>query len=221
MNKVVQMKGRTAAARTPDLSTPEDAGADHGRIPWSGNLDESEIGKPGGLLLAALIRRANELRHQMNDMARELGVTYGYINQLRNGRRATSNVSDEFAMRCAQYLSVPRMTVLMLAGRVTPQDLFEHEKMMAAEIARAMAFIVEDPKWGPLVTAELRKSSLESQFLLVRLYEEATDKRLMDSHLRPETLSQDIARLAAVQAERAQQLAALASQGSAEQTQEG
>ena len=119
-------------------------------IPWSGNLDEAEISRPGGLLLAALIRCANERRLQLNNMADELGVTYGYINQLRNGIRKVSQVSDEFALACSHFLGIPRLTILMLAGRLNPEDLFEQDNMLATEVTRAMGFICDDLIW-PLV----------------------------------------------------------------------
>ncbi len=208
-NKVVRMKGRGPAVED-GLSNNEggddSAKRDYHRIPWSGNLDETELNREGGLLLAALIRCANERRQQLNDMARELGVTYGYINQLRNGIRNVNQVSDDFALACARYLGVPRLTVLMMAGRISPDDVFEHREMMASEISRAMAFLCEDPQWGHLVTPELRKSSVESQYVLVRLYEQATGKKLMDNHLDASTLAQEIEKLRHIQAERARQL---------------
>lgn len=208
MNKVVQMKGsapvQDAEGATQSVTTGERQ--DQARVPWSGNLDEVELGRPGGLLLAALIRCANERRQQLQDMARDLGVTYGYINQLRNGIRNVNQVSDDFALGCARYLGVPRLTVLMMAGRVSPDDVFEHREMMASEISRAMAFICEDPQWGHLVTPELRKVNLDSQYVLVRLYEQATGKKLMDNHLNAEALAVEIKRLQDVQARRAEKL---------------
>ena len=200
MNKVVEIKGSRDSASEKDI----DGGApkEYNRTPWSGNLDETEIARPGGLLLASLIRCANERRHQLNDMARELGVTYGYVNQLRNGIRNTYKVSDDFALACARYLGVPRLTVLMMAGRVTPEDAFESEEMFATEISRAMGFLVDDPEWGHLVTPELRKSSLESQYLLVRMYEKATGKVLMRGHLDVKTLAEEIRKLKQIQADR-------------------
>lgn len=209
MTKVVPMKGRGNASDETALTGNVPEGAEkreYNRIPWSGNLDENELGRPGGLLLAALIRCANERRQQLNDMARELGVTYGYVNQLRNGIRQVNQVSDDFALGCARYLGVPRLTVLMMAGRVSPEDLFEHREMMAGEIGRAMAFLCEDPQWGHLVTPELRQSSVESQYVLVRLYEQATGKKLMDSHLNADNLAQEIGKLREIQAARARSL---------------
>ena len=210
MTKVLQIKSRDTAEGASSANSvkenQERPSREYNRTPWKGSLDESELARPGGLLLAALIRCANERRQQLNDMSRELGVTYGYINQLRNGIRQVNQVSDDFALSCALYLGVPRMTVLMMAGRVTPKDVFEHSEMMASEINRAMAFICEDPYWGPLVTPEMRNLDVDSHFLIVRLYEKATNKKLMDNQLTLENLSQEIQKLQAIQEERIRSL---------------
>lgn len=174
----------------------------YNRTPWSGNLDEVELARKGGLLLAALVRHANDERLQLNDMARELGVTYGYINQLRNGLRHVDQISDTFALACANFLSVPRLTVLMMADRITPEDAFEHREMMATEVTRAMAYICDDPVWGHLITPELRKASARSQYGVVRLYEAASKKCLMTTHIDIETLASELSKLKSIQAAR-------------------
>jgi transcriptional regulator with XRE-family HTH domain len=203
MTKIVDIKEKIShrgVAADEDGQPP--GTREYHRIPWSGNLDEAELSKPGGLLLAALIRAANERRLQLNDMAKELGVTYGYINQLRNGIRQVNQVSDDFALACALFLGVPRLSVLMLAGRITPEDAFEHRELMAAEISRAMAYICDDQKWGELITPELRKVDTYSQYAIVRLYQEATGKVLMNTHISLETLAKEVQSLKAIQASR-------------------
>lgn len=200
--KVVGIGGAKASAVPKDPADASKETRQYHLIPWSGNLDEAEIARPGGLLLAALIRCANDRRLQLNDMARELGVTYGYINQLRNGLRRIDQVSDDFAQGCANFLGIPRLTVLMLANRVTPKDLFESRDMMATEVGRAMEFICKDPKWGHLITPELRKCEIDSQYAIVRLFETATGKVLMDRHLNEETLHGEIKKLQEIQAAR-------------------
>lgn len=172
------------------------------RIPWNGNLDEQELNRPGGLLLAALIRCANDRRQQLNDMSRELGVTYGYINQLRNGQRHTDQISDYFALACAKYLCVPKLTVLMLSGRLKPEDAFESETMVINELPRAMSYLCEDPEWGPLVPPEIRNGSYRAQFLVVRLYEQTTGKRLLPERLDLQALAKEIRKLVKLQQQR-------------------
>ena len=200
MNKIVSIKGRSSAAAAKGAAEEGVSTSVPAHPEWSGAMDEAEIARPGGLLLSALIRCANERRMQLNDMARELGVTYGYINQLRNGLRPVTQVSDDFALACARYLGVPRLTVLMMAGRITPEDAFEREGLMLKEVENAMRFICDDPSWGHLVTPELRKASIESQYLVVRMYEKATNKVLMDKHIDIEKLAAEMQKLKAAQA---------------------
>jgi transcriptional regulator with XRE-family HTH domain len=163
--------------------------------PWSGHLSNAEISRPGGLLLAALVRCTNERGMQLNELAKELSVTYGYINQLRNGIRAVSQISDDFALACSRFLGIPRLTVLMLAGRITPEDLFEPGARLATEVSNAIGFVCDDKAWGHLITPELRSSCSHSKFAIVRLYEAATGKVLMDRTLQLESLAEEISRL--------------------------
>lgn len=73
------------------------------------------------LLMAEAIRQAVGL----HDIARQTGVTYGYLNQLRNGIRRLDQISDEFSQNIASVLGLPRLLVLYLAGRLTDNDLAE------------------------------------------------------------------------------------------------
>lgn len=149
------------------------------RAAWSGGLDKSELAKPGGVLLAMLLFRANELGHRMSDMAGELGVTYGYIVQLREGIRQVKNVSDEFAKACALYLGVPRLTVLLAAGKITPEDLFEDPADMLRSLPNAMRFIQKDSEFGGIMPPELMDAAPQVQFFVVALYESATKRKLL------------------------------------------
>lgn len=173
-----------------------------GETPWSGNFDERELTRPGGILLAALICCANERRLKFGKMAEELNVTYSYINHLRNGIRHVEKISDTFALACAKFLGVPRMTILMYAGKVTSSDLVEGENMLAHEVSRAIGFICGDIKWGHMVTQEQRRADAISQFGLVKLYEAATGKVLLDKTLDCQSLELEIAKLKEIQAKR-------------------
>ena len=166
---------------------------------WSVSLDSNTLNKPGGLLMAALVARASERGQSIPEMAEQLGYSYPYINLLISGLRRVDQVSDEFTDKAASYLQVPRVVVLMLAARITPADYFEIGSFTASLIEPAMRFIVEDQKWGPLVTAEVRNGSLETKYGVIKLYEAATGKKLLDAEL-------DVTQLAA-QIQRMQKLA--------------
>lgn len=160
--------------------------------PWGGGLDEAELRKPGGMMMAALVQCANERHLSIPDMALAVGVTYGYINQLRNGLRDTTQVSDEFTESCAAFLQVPRLTILILSGKVTPVDFLPPVDPSRQEVQRAFDFVCTDPVLGPLFTGELRMSGLDSKYAIVRMYEKCTGKNILDSHIDPEQFFREV-----------------------------
>jgi len=165
-----------------DYVALNEEGIDEGkrRMPWLGGLSKLELQKPGGILLAMLTSRANDLGHQLIEMSDELNCTYGYISQLRSGVRKTQHISDEFATACAVYLNVPRLTVLLAAGRIRPLDIYQDKYEVIATIPRAMQFIIGDFTFGPLMPPGLvDETPLETQFLIVKLFEAATGHTLL------------------------------------------
>lgn len=153
--------------------------APYKKTSWMGGLDKNELSRPGGILLAMLLARANELGHQLQEMAMHLNVTYGYISQLRNGLRKTIHISDEFATACALYLNVPRLQVLLAAGKVKPEDIFERPHEVAMSIPHAIEAIAQDPKFGALMPPDVRNLSYEMQFFIVTLFEAARGVHLI------------------------------------------
>ena len=183
-NNVVDLAASTAVVINEPVK--------HQKAKWSGGLTESELNRPGGILLAMIIGCANDKGHQLQEMAHNLGVTYGYINQLRNGTRKVRNIHDDFATACARYLGVPRMTVLLAAGRVQPEDLYEQPYQLALELPKAIGFIAKDFDYGPIMPSEIRDLSYESQFFIVKLYEKATGKKLLSGGFQKEQLGSQI-----------------------------
>ncbi len=150
---------------------------------WSGTVDEKQLRRPGGLLMAALVRCAAERGHSITQMAKALGYSYPYVNLLMSGLRRVDQVSDDFAQACAVYLRLPRLAVLMMSGRLKADDFFEAQVYKAKTVESAMRFIEDDPVWAPLITAELRTARAETQYCLVKMYESATGKRLLAGEL--------------------------------------
>jgi transcriptional regulator with XRE-family HTH domain len=162
---------------------------------WMGGLDKNELSRPGGILIAMLLARANELGHQLQEMATHLNVTYGYISQLRNGLRKTIHISDEFATACALYLNVPRLQVLLASGKVKPEDIYERPHEVAMSIPHAIEAIAQDPKFGALMPPDVRNLSYETQFFIVTLFEAARDVRLVPGKHSPDEMARYIAEL--------------------------
>lgn len=130
-------------------------------------------------LLKALAAKAHEKGHTPGEMNMALAVTAGYLRQLETGLRQVSTISDDFSAACAVYLGVPRIHVLTMAGRIKPQDFFSSEDAYRQDVERALKFIEADAKWSLVVTPELRASSLDTLYGVVRLYEAATGTVLM------------------------------------------
>lgn len=151
--------------------------------PWSGEFDAATLMKPGGYLPAALRRRADEKGHTLAEMSEELGITVGYYQQLKKGTKPVSQVSMQVARAAARYLGIPRMAVLVMAGVVTYEDLYDDVNLLETAIPAAMAFMEADVSWGPMVPSEIREAGLPAKYLVIRLYEQATGVSLLPERL--------------------------------------
>ena len=149
------------------------------RFGWTSGLDEDELTRPGGVLLAMLIHRANERGQHLNDMAQELGVNHGYIIGLRRGERRVDQISDQFAWACALYLGCPRATVLLAAGRIKPEDVFEDPFEVILALPAALRLIQSHPWLGPLMPPEVFVARPELQLFIVTLFEAAENRKLL------------------------------------------
>jgi transcriptional regulator with XRE-family HTH domain len=163
--------------------------------PWSGVLDARSMKRPGGLLMAALARCAQERGQSLPELAEQLGYSYPYINLLISGARRVDQVSDDFTSACAAYLGVPKAAVLMMSGRLEAKDFFGPGDFHAGLLDAAMRYIESDPAWSPLVTAELRHASAASKFCLVKLYEAAAGKKLLVDQFDPQAFGRELDRV--------------------------
>ncbi len=136
---------------------------------------------PGGPLLGWLFDEAQKRQHRCEDMARELGVTYGYIHQLRSGHRQVNHISDSFARSCSRYLSVAPVVVKLLAGRITVEDFLQPERDAQAVFERGLRLMMDDPKIRELLPFDLCSLDPQAQRALVLLYAESTDLDLLGS----------------------------------------
>jgi len=128
-------------------------------------------------------------------MAASLNVTYGYVSQLRNGVKKTTSISDEFTTACAKYLNVPRLQVMLAAGKVKPEDLYEDPYEAARNVPRAIDAIAKDHKYGAMMPPELRHASYKLQFFVVMLFEAARGVKLIPGKHSASELAQDVATL--------------------------
>ncbi|WP_031405373.1 hypothetical protein [Thiomonas sp. FB-Cd] len=126
-------------------------------------------------------------------MAEALGYSYPYINLLMSGLRKVDQISDDFAGACAVYLRVPRLAVLMMAGRLKPDDFFEMGRFGAKMLEPAIQYIANDPEWSGMLTAQLRSASAQSKYCVVKMYEKATGRKLLADELNARDVANQMA----------------------------
>ena len=119
-------------------------------------------------------------------MAACLGVTYGYISQLRKGLRQTRQISDDFAVSCAHYLGVPPVVVKMVAGRIPLSDFVTPHESEEDALDRAMAQMLDDSVTRRTLPADMRELSLSAKRALVALYVESSGRDVLGMHELPE-----------------------------------
>lgn len=180
---------------------------DPATTPWDGGIDEDEALRSGGLLIGALVARAAQLNHPLKDMAITLGVTYGYIAQLRGGHREIENLSADFITAAADYLGVSRAFVLIMQDRLPFEEPLELGPNMARLVTPALQFISQDPEYAGLLPVEVFDMSLESQYFVVRLYEQATGKALLRDKRGTVAFSRDLEAMRALEAELREEVA--------------
>lgn len=143
------------------------------RTAWGG-LRKEEIVRPGSTLLAWLLREANDRGQQLQEMAADLSVTYGYIAQLRGGLREVRHISAEFVISCARYLRVPPIAVKVAAGIVSIEDFLMPGESEEQQLDTALRHIQTDPFLGAMLPAKALQLDVEIKRFLVLCYQEAT-----------------------------------------------
>ena len=128
----------------------------------------------GGPLLGWLTDEAQSRRLNQAELAAELGVTYGYIAQLRNGLRRVDSISYNFARSCALFLGVPTVIVFMLSGVLTMRDFSFTNETEEAILERAIRRVQSDPHIRSSLPVDLALLPVDAQRAIVLMYSEAT-----------------------------------------------
>lgn len=178
------------------------ARSDNGQENQHGNLTASDGQTPetatervtrlcrskGGALIGWLLDDARRRQQESQDMAKELGVTSGYISQLRTGIRLPENISHEFAVACGRYLGVPAIVVKLISGSIRISDFgfpYESEEQV---LDRALRAIQADPQLRSALPGELMALPLETKKMMVMMYAETSSQDVFGLHELPEML---------------------------------
>ena len=128
----------------------------------------------GGPLLGWLIDEAQLRGQLLTEMAAALGVTYGYINQLRNGIRKVSQISNEVARSCANYLGVPTVVVKLVSGSISLSDFAWPAVDEDMVVERAFQRMLSDPNVRPSLPRNAHKLPIPAKRAMVMMYADIT-----------------------------------------------
>jgi hypothetical protein len=128
----------------------------------------------GGPLLGWLADEAKRRGDTGIAMSGALGVTAGYLHQLKSGHRQLAHISDIFANACARYLGVPPIVVKLLAGRVSIADFLHPSVSEDDAIERAFRSMLGDHAVRQLLPLDVDRLSADARKALVFLYAEVT-----------------------------------------------
>jgi transcriptional regulator with XRE-family HTH domain len=129
---------------------------------------------PGGPLVGWLFDEARRRDTPLNEMADALGVTYGYISQLRNGIRSTENIGHEFAQASSVYLGVPTIVIKLIAGQIRLSDFLQKQESEADAIERAFRNVMDDIRVRMSTPVDLSDLPIEAKRAMVLMHAEVS-----------------------------------------------
>lgn len=143
----------------------------------------------GGPLMGWLVDEARRRGDSLQQMAQDLGVTYGYCAQLRSGIRKTCQISHDFAAACGAYLGIPTSTVLILSGYLTLSDFAVQNESEEEMVERALRKMSDDPQFRSAVfSTDLEELSFEAKRALAMLYAEVAGQDVFGMRQLPEVV---------------------------------
>lgn len=142
----------------------------------------------GGPLMGWLLDECRIRGLAVQALAVELGVTYGYINQLRNGIREVTQVGPRFAQRAARFLGVPTVVVKLIAGQLTMSDFIPPQQSEEEFVERALCRMMEDPKAGMFVSLDILAAELAVKKDFLSLYAEVSGDDIYNMKELPDML---------------------------------
>lgn len=142
----------------------------------------------GGALMGWLLDECKVRGVSHQALSAELGVTYGYINQLRSGIREITQVGPRFAQRAARFLGVPTVVVKMMAGQLTIADFIPPQQSEEEFVENALRRMLQDPKACMFVSLDILAADLEVKKDFLALYAEVSGDDIFNMKELPEML---------------------------------
>lgn len=143
---------------------------------------------PGGALLGWLFDEARAQGHKQDELSHRLGVTVGYLHQLRSGQKLSCNIGHDFAAACARYLQVPPIVVKLVSGQIRMSDFAWPNVSEEELVERAFQRLRSDPVVMAALPQRLEALNFEARRALVLLYSEVSCQDLFSLRELPETV---------------------------------
>lgn len=142
----------------------------------------------GGPLIGWLFDEARRRRHDYKAMSKELGVTYGYINQLRTGLRNPAQISQNMVEACARYVGVPPVVIKLISGSLRMSDFATRYESKEALVERQLQQMQDDPHVRKLLPHNLSQLPVEAKEAIVLMYAEVSGRDVLGLRELPNTL---------------------------------
>lgn len=142
----------------------------------------------GGPLVQWLMDEAKRRGMELAEMAREVGVTYGYIAQLRVGIRKPADISKDFARSCAAFLGIEPIVVMLLSGAISMDDFAVRALPEEELVERALRRMQDDPHLRASVPVDLSQLNAEGKKALALLYADSSGEDMLGMRQLPNTV---------------------------------
>lgn len=143
-------------------------------------LKGKALDAPGAPLLALLLQASNTRGLSIRELAEDhLGLTYSHFALLRKGERSISNISDDTTAKIAKFLGLPKVIVMIAAGRLKVEDFYPDPVLLDQQLGPALEFIQRDPELGLSLPLSAFVAELDLRRFIVLLYEKASGKTLL------------------------------------------
>jgi len=143
------------------------------------DTDKTRRGNPPPLvrdeqpLLRILVAEATKRGETLASLAKTLGVTYERLAQWRRNEALISNAHRNVHAKAAQYLGLPTVLVLMLAGTVgLPEFVWPGDGSLNVRVNRELERLRQEPFLGPFVPRELASAAPAIKLFVTFLFHE-------------------------------------------------